>query len=74
MIIDEAKFIIISMDKEYVILEIKNKSLKLLVGYIFDNKIKVIYRKKAQLSVPLFYVLHIHEDKLPRLHPQAKQL
>lgn len=53
MIIDEAKFIIISMDKEYVILEIKNKSLKLLVGYIFDNKIKVIYRKKAQLSVPL---------------------
>jgi hypothetical protein len=41
------------MEKEYAVLELGNKSCKLMVGYMLDDKVDVLYRGTFKLSVPL---------------------
>ena len=41
------------MEKVIKVLEVKNKSLRVLIGYLYENNIKVICSKKFSLSIPL---------------------
>jgi cell division protein FtsA len=41
------------MEKEYAVLELGNKSYKLMVGYMLDDKVDVLYCGTFKLSVPL---------------------
>ena len=41
------------MDKWTSVLEIKSNSAHLLIGYLLNDKIKVVYRKRKKLTTPL---------------------
>ena len=41
------------MRNEICVIEIKNKSIRLLIGYLLDDKVKIVYKTKRQLSVSL---------------------
>ncbi len=41
------------MEKLTNVIEIKNKSIRVLIGYLIENKLKAVYAKKFKLSVPL---------------------
>lgn len=41
------------MENNLAILEIKNKSFKILVGYLYEGKVNVLYKNSFKLSVPI---------------------
>ena len=40
------------MGKQIAALEISNRYYELVIGYVLDNKVDILYKVKHQLSVP----------------------
>lgn len=70
-----------TIEKNIAVLEIKNKSYKLVVGYLSDNKVEIIYKNTYPLSVflreaDIFNVTSLAEDlmKFKRIDDQEHKL
>ena len=42
----------LGMSKQIAALEISNREFRLIVGYVLDNKVDILYKTKRPLSVP----------------------